>query len=98
MSYSIKPSRFAKEDRKNITTFLEQYSKTAPVGFRNELRKYIEILGENPYIFSEYQSNPKYRRVVIFGSYVLFYTVDEPLKTVCLYRILHGAQDIDNIL
>ena len=98
MSYTIKPSRFAKEDRKNITVYLEQYSKTAPARFRNELKRYIEILSETPYIFSEYQANQNYRHVVIFGSYVLFYTVDEAVKTVCIYRILHGAQDIENIL
>jgi plasmid stabilization system protein ParE len=98
MSYSVKPSRFAKEDRKNITVHLEQYSKTAPSRFNNELKRYIGILGETPYIFAEYSSNPEYRHVVVFGSYVMFYTVDEPLKTVYVYRILHGAQDIENIL
>jgi len=98
MSYTVKPSRFSKEDRKNITAFLEQYSKTAPARFNNELKKYINILGDTPHIFSKYQSNPEYRHVVVFGSYVMFYTIDDDLKIVCLYRILHGAQDIDNIL
>jgi len=98
MSYSVKPSRFAKEDRKNITIYLEQYSKTAPSRFSKELKKYIGILSETPFIFSEYQSKPEYRHVVIFGSYVMFYTVDESLKTVYIYRILHGAQDIESIL
>ena len=98
MSYTVIPSRFAKEDRKNITVFLEQYSKTAPARFNNELKKYISILGDTPYIFSIYQSNPEYRHVVVFGSYVVFYTIDDETKTVYIYRILHGAQDIENIL
>ena len=98
MNYTVIPSRFAKEDRKNITVFLEQYSKSAPSRFNNELKKYINILGDTPYIFSEYQSNPVYRHVVVFGSYVMFYTIDDELKAVYVYRILHGAQDIENIL
>jgi plasmid stabilization system protein ParE len=98
MYYTVTPSRFAKEDRRNITVFLEQYSKTAPSRFNNELKKYINILGDTPYIFSEYQSNSEYRHVVVFGSYVIFYTIDDELKTVYVYRILHGAQDIENIL
>jgi len=98
MNYSVIPSRFAKEDRKNITNHLGQYSKTAPSRFNSELRKYLGILGDTPEIFSEYNSNPSYRHVVVYGSYVVLYTVDESLKTVNIYRILHGAQDIENIL
>jgi plasmid stabilization system protein ParE len=98
MSYVVKPSRFAKEDRNDITHHLERYSKTAPTRFNKELKKYIEIISDTPHIFSVYQSRPKYRHVVVFGSYVMFYTVDESLRIVCIYRILHGAQDIDNVL
>lgn len=98
MKYSVKPSIYAKEDRKSITEFLEQYSATAPSKFKNELKRYIGIIGDTPYIFAEYRTNPDYRHVVVYGSYVMFYTVDEPTKTVHIYRILHGAQDIENIL
>ena len=98
MNYLVKPSSFAKEDKKNITVFLSQYSKTAPNKFIKELKRYIEILADTPLIFSEYHSNPYYRHVVVYGSYVLFYTVDESLNIVYIYRILHGSQDIESIL
>jgi len=98
MNYTVTPSRFAKEDRRNITVFLEQYSKTAPKRFNNELKRYITILGNTPHIFFVFQSNPEYRHVVVFGSYVILYTIDDELKIVYIYRILHGAQDIENIL
>ena len=98
MPYTVKPSIHAKEDLKSIVRYLSQYSVNAPSKFKSELRKYIQILSQTPLIFAAYDFNPEYRHVVIYGSYVMFYTVNETDKTVFIYRILHGAQDIDNIL
>ena len=98
MKYTIKTSTFAKADRQNITHYLSQYSTIAPIKFQQELKKYIEIIQQTPHIFSEYIPDRNYRHVVIFGSYTIFYRINETDKTVFLYRILHGAQDIGNIL
>ena len=98
MAYTVKPSIHAREDRKNIVRYLSQYSVNAPYKFKNELKKYIQILSQTPLIFAAYNFNPEYRHVVIYGSYVIFYTVNEKDRTVFIYRILHGAQDIENIL
>ena len=98
MAYTVKPSTFAKRDKKNIVDYLAQYSVNAPQKFKNELKKYIGIIGKTPNIFSVYNANPDYRHVVVFGSYVMFYTVDEASKMVFIYRILHGSQNIENIL
>jgi len=98
VKYSIKPSFLSKNDKKEIIRYLEQYSSTAPVKFKKELKKYLQILNSTPYIFAVYNTNPEYRHVVVYGSYVLFYTVDDVNKEVFVYRILHGAQDIGNII
>ena len=98
MKYAVKPSVFAKADRKNIIRYLEQYSAAAPVKFKQALKKYIEIISDTPNMFSKYSNELSYRHVVVFGSYVMFYAVNESEKTIYIYRILHGAQDIDNIL
>ena len=98
MTYEIKVSTFAKTDRQDIVRYLEQYSVNAPNRFKQELKKYIRIVCENPYIFSENYVNPNYRSVVIYGSYVMFYTVDETAKMIFVYRILHGSQNIEQIL
>jgi len=98
MTYRISVSTFAKSDRKGINKYLAQFSVSAPVKFKSELKRYIGIIGETPEIFSEHYANPKYRHVVVYGSYVMFYTIDEDEKVVFIYRILHGAQDIANIL
>jgi plasmid stabilization system protein ParE len=98
MIFSVKVSIFAKADRQNIVKYLSQYSTSAPHKFKQELKKYIDIVGQSPHMFSTVESNPNYRHVVIFGSYVMFYAVDETNKTVLIYRILHGSQDIELIL
>jgi len=98
MRYIVKVSTYAKADRNGITEYLAQFSAATPIKFERELRKCIEIVGDMPNIFSKYSSNPNYRHVVVFGSYIMFYVVDEKDKTVFIYRILHGSQDIVNIL
>jgi plasmid stabilization system protein ParE len=98
MAYTVKTSIFAKSDRQSIVKYLSQYSVNAPFRFKQELKKYIEIVSKSPLIFSVSDVAPKYRHVGIFGSYVMFYAVDETSKTVFIYRILHGSQDIEHIL
>jgi mRNA-degrading endonuclease RelE of RelBE toxin-antitoxin system len=58
------------------------------------IKKYIEIVGQSPLIFSVSDFAPKYRHVVIFGSYVMFYAVDETNKTVFIYRILVTTHEL----
>ena len=98
MKYTVKPSVYAKTDRKNIVQYLEQYSIAAPVKFKQALKKYIDIISDTPNIFSKYSADSSYRHVTVFGAYIMFYTVNEAEKTVLIYRILHGAQDIERIL
>ena len=98
MKYKVKTSTHARDDRQNIVKYLSQFSASAPAKFKQELKKYIEYLHSTPNMFSTWESNPNFRHVVVFGSYVLFYVVDEATKTVFVYRILHGSQDIANIL
>ena len=98
MIYTVRTSTFAKEDRKNIAKYLAQYSVSAPRRFRQELKRYIKIVSHTPYIFSKYNADTNYRHVVIFGSYVMFYIASEEDKIVYIYRVLHGSQDIENIL
>ena len=98
MRYTAKASTQAKNDRKRIVKYLSQFSVNAPIKFKQELKKHIDFVTSTPNMFSRWDSNPDYRHVVIFGSYVMFYTVDEASKIVFIYRILHGSQDIANIL
>jgi len=98
MKYKVVPSFFAKDDKKSIVEYLSQYSTSAPVKFKNELKRYFAIISQTPDIFARYNANPAYRHVVVYGAYVMFYTVNETDMIVNVYRILHGAQDIERIL
>ena len=98
MAYRVVPSVYAKDDKNSIVTYLSQFSVGAPVKFKNELKRYFRIIGQTPDIFAKYNTNPNFRHVVVYGSYVMFYKVNETDKIVQVYRILHGAQDIERIL
>ena len=98
MGYRIRPSMFAKYDKKSIVQYLSQYSVSAPAKFKEELKRYFGIISQMPDIFSKYSTDTDYRHVVVYGSYVMFYTVNDIAKTVYIYRILHGSQDIESIL
>ena len=98
MKYNVKVSTHAKNDKNEIVKYLSQFSVNAPVKFIQELKNYITFLHSTPNMFSIWNSNPDYRHVVVFGSYVMFYTVDDAAQTVFIYRILHGSQDVANIL
>jgi len=62
MAYKVKTSTFARDDRRSIVKYLSQYSVNAPDKFRNELTKYIDIIGQSPEIFSKYYANPTSQR------------------------------------
>jgi len=96
--YKIKISKQARTDKNDIVNYLAQFSITAPLKFKSELKKNLDIITKMPNIFALWDYDPRYRHVVVFGSYVLFYTVDEINKLVYVYRILHGSQDIEKIL
>jgi plasmid stabilization system protein ParE len=98
MDYTVKVSVFARRDKQDIMKYLAQYSTNAPYKFERELKRLITIIGRTPYIYAVFYSAPKYRYVVVFGSYILFYAVNEINKELLIYRILHSAQDIDHIL
>ena len=98
MKYQVKSSILAKADRQRITKYLAQYSTSAPEKFKQELKRYLDLIGEQPNLFAVFPANPNYRHVVVFGSYSLFYTVNETGKTVWVYRILHAAQNTEGML
>jgi plasmid stabilization system protein ParE len=48
---------------------------------------------QNPYMYSEYEKNKAYRRIVV-QRYLVFYKVFKTAKTVRVYRILYGQRNI----
>ena len=97
MIYKVRFSPFAKEDKKEIKTYLSNFYPGTPRKFTALLKKQITFLKENPYIYSEYPGNTNYRRVLI-GNYDIFYKINEAEKKVDVYRILRASWDLPKYL
>ena len=93
MKYKIHYSVFAKQDVKEIKSYLAQFYPGTPQKFIEELKKCIEFIKNNPKLYEVYDNNPTYRKMVIL-DYIAFHQINESEKSVPLYRILHGKKDI----
>ena len=93
MKYTVRFSHFAKEDRKEIKTYLSKFYSETPQRFITSLREHIENLKENPYLYPEYQENTDYRRMSV-GNYIVFYKVNDAEKQIDIYRILRASWDL----
>lgn len=61
------------------------------------MKKSIETLIDNPYIYAEYEKNQDYRKITV-QDYLVFYKVFEEERLVRIYRILHGKRNIKDHL
>jgi plasmid stabilization system protein ParE len=62
-----------------------------------EILDCIERLNSMPFKFPKHRQRPQYRWCGVY-DYMIFYKVTENPNTVEIHRILHGAQNIENIL
>lgn len=62
-----------------------------------EIIKCVNSLDTMPFRFPKHRKRPQYRWCGVY-DYMIFYKVTENPNTVEIHRILHGAQDIENIL
>ena len=93
MKYKVKYLEIAKEDKEKIKQYLSQFYPNTPGKFIEKLKDCIKNLKEMPYMYSEYEHYPSYRRAIA-GNYLVFYKVNEYEKTVEIHRILPGMWDI----
>ena len=93
MKFKIRFSPFAKEDKNEIKTYLSKFYPGTPRRFTSLLKKQINNLKENPFMYSEYLENTNYRRMPV-GNYLVFYKVDDIEKQISIYRILRASWDL----
>jgi plasmid stabilization system protein ParE len=86
----------ADRDLDVITNALAAYPRKAERLFQ-EMRRKLERLKSNPFMWPVYDANPKYRRVLLEG-HSLFYKVDETEHKVVVYYIYYAKRDIENLL
>ncbi|MCL2289204.1 MAG: type II toxin-antitoxin system RelE/ParE family toxin [Bacteroidetes bacterium] len=88
----------AKNDLKEIRLFLSEYGEIPPKKFRDSFEKFCAQVVAMPYMFSQYEYNPSYRKAVIIFDYLVFYRVDESKGKIMIYRVLHGKRNIVPLL
>ena len=72
------------------------YPKTASRVLK-ELREKITKLGDTPKMCEVYHLDPAYRRMVV-DQYLVFYHVNDEIKTVEVHRVLRGAWNLPQYL
>jgi addiction module RelE/StbE family toxin len=90
LKYTVRFSPFAKEDKKEIKTYLSKFYPETPRRFTASLKEHIANLKDNPYIYPEYPENTDYRRMFV-GNYIVFYKVNDAEKQIDIYRILRAS-------
>jgi addiction module RelE/StbE family toxin len=93
LTYTIRFSPFAKEDKKEIKTYLSKFYPDTPRRFTASLKERINNLKDNPYIYPEYPENTDYRRMFV-GNYIVFYKINDAEKQIDIYRILRASWDL----
>jgi toxin ParE1/3/4 len=97
LKYTVRYSPFAKEDKKDIKTYLSKFYPETPHRFTASLKEHIDNLKDNPYIYPEYPENTDYRRMFV-GNYIVFYKVNNEEKRIDIYRILRATWDLPKYL
>jgi len=88
----------AKNDLKDIRSYLSEYGETPPKKFRKSFEKFCSQVVDMPYMFNPYEHDPNYRKAVIIFDYLIFYKVDESKGKVMVYRILHSKRNVKPLL
>lgn len=97
MSYRIEYLELARQDVAGIREYLTQFYPSTPIKFLAALKRGIEDLSGNPFMYSIYEDNPRYRRMVV-NDYLVFYKVLEADRVVEIHRVLYGMRNIKDHL
>ena len=87
----------AKNDLGIVRQYLSLYYKNTVKTFFCLLKKSIDALKENPYMYQKFLERPSYRRLVI-RDYLVFYKVDDVKNTVEIHRILHSSRELERYI
>ena len=93
MSYEVVFLPDAELDLLDIEEYLSQFYPTTAGKFFSKLKKQLSLLQEMPHLYSEYEIDPFFRKMVI-SDFLLFYVVDEERQQIIVHRIFHSARDV----
>ncbi len=88
-------SKFAGDDLKQIWLHISEQNQNAADKFLDELYKKFLLLAENPKIGRSHDEFIVHLRSFPHKKYVIFYFLTE--NGIEIYRVLHGARDIEDL-
>ncbi|MGL4607469.1 MAG: type II toxin-antitoxin system RelE/ParE family toxin [Eubacteriaceae bacterium] len=94
MKFEIRYLPRARGDIIEIADYLSEFGIETAQAFLRDLEEKVLRLQEMPYIGEKYM---KYRRLII-KDYLVFYRVNSEMRTVDVYRVLHGKRNLNNYL
>ena len=88
--------RLARDDLKEIHDRLIEFGNNPPKKFRNSFVTFCANAASMPYMYPEYDLNPRYRKAVIEYDYLVFFQIEKVKgkDRAKIYRVLHGKRDI----
>ncbi|MDR0326181.1 MAG: type II toxin-antitoxin system RelE/ParE family toxin [Oscillospiraceae bacterium] len=96
MKFNIEYMEAAVWDIEDISDYLSDFYPNTPTKVLTAIKRSIENLIDNPYMYAEYAKNPAYRKITV-QDYLVFYKITEEERTVRIYRVLHGARNLDEL-
>ena len=97
MKCTLKYMDLALMDVAEIKEYLSGFYPGTWIRFSEKLKENMETLTSLPYMCNFYRSGSDFRRLLV-EDYLVFYKVDETKKTINIYRILHGARNIQRYI
>jgi len=91
----VRFSSFAEVDIETISDYFVQYSVNSARKFIKDLMQKFQLLADNPKIGRAHDEHILNLRSFPYKDYVIFYFPNE--NGVEIYRVLHGARDIDSL-
>jgi len=96
--YRVEYLPLADTDIIEAEIYLHDLSPAAVERFTDAIDEKIENIIVHPLMYPVYKHDDRFRFVILPYEYLLFYHVDEDIKTLTVHRILRGMRDITNIL
>jgi plasmid stabilization system protein ParE len=93
MKYNIAMSKMATRDMQRIRKFYDKINPFAGEKVLVQIATATNSLEHMPLRCPVYETNPKYRRMVVEDRYLVFYVVQEKKHEVLIRRIFDGRMD-----
>lgn len=92
MNYFLKIDIDAFNDIQNTSEWYEMQLKGLGLRYKNQVKKQINSLKKNPYLFSIKYNEIRCRKIEKF-PFLIHYTIDEEFKIINVFAVFHTSRN-----